>query len=242
VDDNKERLQKVMASCGVASRRKCEQIIEEGRVKVNDIVVTELGTKVSKKDKIVVDGVELSRQNLVYYALNKPTGYITAVSDKLGRRTVMDIIDPETKKTRIFPVGRLDYDTSGLLLLTNDGELAYRLTRSEKEVEKVYQVRVDGIIDQTAVTRLIRGVIIDGIKTKPAHVEVISFDKEHNSSLIQIGITEGRNRQVRKMCETVGYVVKKLKRLSFAGITLDGLSVGEYRELKPHEVKKLYSL
>ena len=152
MDDNKERLQKVMAACGVASRRKCEEIIKEGRVKVNDIVVTELGTKVSKNDKIVVDNVELSRQQHVYYALNKPTGYITAVSDKLGRRTVMDLIDPETKKTRIFPVGRLDYDTSGLLLLTNDGELSYRLTRSEKEVEKVYQVRVDGIINQTAVT------------------------------------------------------------------------------------------
>ncbi len=242
MDDNKERLQKVMAACGVASRRKCEEIIKEGRVKVNDIVVTELGTKVSKNDKIVVDNVELSRQQHVYYALNKPTGYITAVSDKLGRRTVMDLIDPETKKTRIFPVGRLDYDTSGLLLLTNDGELSYRLTRSEKEVEKVYQVRVDGIINQTAVTQLIRGVVIDGIKTKPAHVEVIDFDKEHNSSLIHIGITEGRNRQVRKMCETVGFEVKKLKRLSFAGITLDGLAVGEYRELKPHEIKKLYSL
>ncbi len=242
MDDNKERLQKVMAACGVASRRKCEEIIKEGRVKVNDIVVTELGTKVSKNDKIVVDNVELSRQQHVYYALNKPTGYITAVSDKLGRRTVMDLIDPETKKTRIFPVGRLDYDTSGLLLLTNDGELSYRLTRSEKEVEKIYQVRVDGIINQTAVTQLIRGVVIDGIKTKPAHVEVIDFDKEHNSSLIHIGITEGRNRQVRKMCETVGFEVKKLKRLSFAGITLDGLAVGEYRELKPHEIKKLYSL
>ncbi len=242
MDDNKERLQKVMASCGVASRRKCEEIIVAGRVKVNGQVVTELGTKVSKNDKIEVDNVELYRQAHVYYALNKPTGYITAVSDKLGRRTVMDLIDPETKKTRIFPVGRLDYDTSGLLLLTNDGELSFKLTRSEKEVEKIYQVRVDGIINQTAVTSLIRGVVIDGIKTKPAHVEVISFDKAHNSSLIQIGITEGRNRQVRKMCETVGFEVKKLKRLSFAGITLEGLAVGEYRELKPHEVKKLYSL
>ncbi len=242
MDDNKERLQKVMASCGVASRRKCEEYITAGRVKVNGNVVTELGTKVSKKDVIIVDGVELNRQTLVYYALNKPTGYLTAVSDKLGRRTVMDLIDPETKKTRIFPVGRLDYDTSGLLLLTNDGNLSYNLTRSEKEVEKIYQVRVDGIINQTAVTNLIKGVVIEGVKTKPAKVEVISFDKKNNSSLIQIGITEGRNRQVRKMCKEVGFEVKKLKRLSFAGITLDGLSVGEYRELKPHEIKILYSL
>ena len=242
MDDNKERLQKVMASCGVASRRKCEEYITSGRVKVNGVVVTELGTKVSKKDVIVVDGVELNRQTLVYYVMNKPTGYLTAVSDKLGRRTVMDLIDPETKKTRIFPIGRLDYDTSGLLLLTNDGNLSYNLTRSEKEVEKVYQVRVDGIINQTAVTSLIRGVVIEGVKTKPARVEVISFDKKNNSSLIHIGITEGRNRQVRKMCKEVGFEVKKLKRLSFAGITLDGLSVGEYRELKPHEIKILYSL
>jgi len=219
-----------------------EEYILEGRVMVNGEVVTELGTKVSKKDQIVVDGVELNRQSLVYYAMNKPTGYLTAVTDKLGRRTVMDLIDPETKKTRIFPVGRLDYDTSGLLLLTNDGNLSYKLTRSEKEVEKVYQVRVDGIINQTAVTSLIRGVVIEGIKTKPARVEVISFDKKNNSSLIHIGITEGRNRQVRKMCKEVGFEVKKLKRLSFAGITLDGLSVGEYRELKPHEIKILYSL
>jgi 23S rRNA pseudouridine2605 synthase len=242
VDDNKERLQKVMASCGVASRRKCEEYITAGRVKVNGVVVTELGTKVSKNDVIHVDGVELSQNELVYYALNKPTGYITAVSDKLGRRTVMDLIDPETKKTRIFPIGRLDYDTSGLLLLTNDGDLSYRLTRSEKEVEKVYQVRVDGIINQTAVTSLMRGVMIDGKKTKPAKVEIISMDSKNKSTLITIGITEGRNRQVRKMCEEVGFPVKKLKRLSFGGVTLEGLSVGEYRALKPHEIKKLFSL
>ncbi len=242
VDDNKERLQKVMASCGVSSRRKCEEIITSGRVKVNGQIVTELGTKVSKKDVIEVDGKILERQLLVYYVLNKPTGYLTAVSDKLGRRTVMDLIDNETKKTRIFPVGRLDYDTSGVLLLTNDGELSYKLTRSEKEVEKKYQVRVDGIIDQDAVTKLIKGVVIDGVKTKRAQVEVISFDKKNNSSLIMLTITEGRNRQVRKMCEAIGYEVKKLKRVSFGGIGLDGLSVGEYRMLKPHEVKKLYGL
>ena len=148
MDDNKERLQKVMASCGVASRRKCEEYITAGRVKVNGNVVTELGTKVSKKDIIVVDGEELNRQTLVYYALNKPTGYLTAVSDKLGRRTVMDLIDPETKKTRIFPVGRLDYDTSGLLLLTNDGNLSYNLTRSEKEVEKILDNQLKELSDR----------------------------------------------------------------------------------------------
>ena len=239
MDDNRERLQKVMASCGVASRRKCEDIISAGRVKVNDVVVTELGTKVSRNDKIEVDGILLSRQQHVYYALNKPTGYITAVSDNLGRRTVMDLIDSETKKTRIFPIGRLDYDTSGLLLLTNDGELSYKLTRSEKEVEKVYQVRVDGIINQSAVTALIRGIVLDGIKTKPARVEIISFDKEHNSSLIHIGITEGRNRQVRKMCEAVGKKVLSLHRSKIGDINVKDLKLGSWRHLKKSEIENL---
>ncbi len=242
MDDNKERLQKVMAACGVASRRKCEELISAKRVKVNGSIVTELGTKVSKKDIIEVDGKLISRQELVYYVMNKPTGYLTTVSDDRGRRTIMDLIDPETKKTRIFPIGRLDYDTSGVLLLTNDGDLSYRLTRSQKEVAKTYQVRVNGIIDQNAVTKLIKGIMIDGVMTKRAIVDVISFDKKNNSSLISISITEGRNRQVRKMCEAVGFEVKKLKRVSFGGITLEGLGVGEYRELKPHEIKILYSL
>ena len=242
MNDNKERLQKVMAACGVASRRKCEEIILAGRVKVNGVKVTELGTKVGKKDVISVDGKDLFKQQHVYYVLYKPTGYLTAVTDKLGRRTVMDLIDPETKKTRIFPVGRLDYDTSGVLLLTNDGDLSYKLTKSAKEIEKVYQVRINGIITQEAVTKLIRGVMIDGKMTKRAKLEVLDLDKKNQSSLIMLTITEGRNRQVRKMCEAVGYEVKKLKRVSFGGVNLDGLSVGEYRELKPHEIKVLYSL
>ena len=242
VNDNRERLQKVMAACGVASRRKCEEIITHGRVKVNGKVVTELGTTVGKNDQILVEGKELIKEQLVYYVLYKPTGYLTTVSDDLGRRTVMDLIDPETKKTRIFPIGRLDYDTSGVLLLTNDGDLSYRLTRSAKEIEKTYQVRVNGIINQDAVTKLMKGVMIDGVMTKRAKVEVVSFDKANNSSLIMLTITEGRNRQVRKMCEAIGYDVKKLKRVSFGGVTLEGLSVGEYRMLKPHEIKKLYSL
>ena len=243
VDDNKERLQKVMASCGIASRRKCEEIITQGRVYINGTKVTELGTKVSKKDVIVVDGKELARESLVYYVLYKPTGYLTAVTDNLGRRTVMDLIAPELKKQyRIFPIGRLDYDTSGVLLLTNDGDISYRLTRSAKEIEKSYQVRVDGIIDQTAVNKLMRGIEIDSVMTKRASVEIVSFDRKNKSSLIILTITEGRNRQVRKMCESIGFPVKKLKRVSFGGITLDGLSVGEYRPLKPHEIKVLYSL
>lgn len=243
MDDNKERLQKVMASSGVASRRKCEEIILAGKVKVNGKTVKELGTKVSKKDIVTVDGNEISREELVYFVMYKPTGYLTTVSDDLNRRKVLDLISNEIlKQYRIFPVGRLDYDTSGVLLLTNDGDLSYRLTRSAKEIEKIYQVRIDGIIDQTGVNKLVRGVMIDGVMTKRAKVEVLSFDKKNNSSLIVLTITEGKNRQVRKMCEAIGYPVKKLKRISFGGITLDGLSVGEYRMLKPHEIKVLYGL
>ncbi|MDE5867390.1 MAG: rRNA pseudouridine synthase [Anaeroplasmataceae bacterium] len=232
-----------MAASGVASRRKCEEIISLGLVKVNGKVVTELGTKVSKKDLVEVDGKPLQKESLVYYVLYKPTGYLTAVSDKLGRRIVMDLIAPELlKQVRLFPIGRLDYDTSGVLLLTNDGTLSYRLTRSAKEIEKVYQVRIDGLIDQKAVNQLMKGILLDGVLTKRAKVEVLSLDKKNNSSLLLLTITEGRNRQVRRMCEAIGYPVKKLKRVSFGGVTLDGLSVGAYRMLKPHEVKVLYGL
>ncbi len=243
MDDNKERLQKVMAASGVASRRKCEEIIQAGRVKVNGEIVTELGTKISKKDIVEVDGKALSRESLVYFLLYKPTGYLTAVSDKLGRRVVMDLLPQDLKKQyRLFPIGRLDYDTSGVLLITNDGDLSYRLTRSAKEIEKTYQVRVDGIIDQKAVNQLMKGILLDGKLTKRAKVEIVSFDKKNNSTLILLTITEGRNRQVRRMCESIGYPVKKLKRVSFGGVTLDGLSVGELRALRPHEIKVLYSL
>ena len=242
MDDNKERLQKVLASSGVASRRKCEEIILEGRVAVNGEIVTVPGTRVSPKDSITVDGKEIHKEELVYYVLNKPTGYLTTVTDPRGRRTVMDLIEPEDKKKRIFPIGRLDYDTSGVLLFTNDGNLSYRLTRSNKEIAKTYHARLDGIIDQAAVTKLIKGVMIDGVMTKRASIEILDIDKKNTSTLISLTITEGRNRQVRKMCETVGFPVKKLKRVAFGNITLEGLTVGAYRPLKPHEIKKLYSL
>ncbi len=237
-----ERLQKVMAACGVASRRACEEIILAKRVKVNGEIISTLGVKVSKKDLIELDGKPLLREEKVYYILHKPTGYLTTVKDSLDRRIVMDLLSPETKEKRVFPVGRLDYDTSGALLITNDGELSYRLTRSNKNVEKTYQVRVEGILTQGAVTRLMKGVEIDGILTKRAKIENVNFDREHSSTLFWLTITEGRNRQVRKMCEIVGFPVKKLKRISFAGITIEGLKEGEYRPLKPHEIKKLYSL
>lgn len=237
-----ERLQKVMAQAGIASRRACEEIILQGRVKVNGKTVKELGTKVGKKDTISVDGKPLTKEDKVYFVLNKPTGYMTTVNDDLGRRTVLDLFEREDLNNRIYPVGRLDYDTSGVLIFTNDGDLAYKLTRSSRAVEKTYRVRVAGKVTQTAIIKLMKGVVIDGEKTKRAKVDVISIDTVNNSSLLVITITEGKNRQVRKMCEMIGHDVKKLKRISFAGITLDDLPEGTYRPLKPHEIKKLHSL
>jgi 23S rRNA pseudouridine2605 synthase len=244
VDPNApERLQKFMAECGVASRRKCEELILNGKVMVNGEVVKVLGTKVSKKDLVVVDGHPLVKEEKVYYALYKPVGYLTANSDDRDRKTIMDLILPQDlKKQRIYHVGRLDYDTSGLLLLTNDGELANKLLKSDNFVSKTYVARVKGIFNEAAMIKLTRGVVIEGIKTKRAKVEIISTDKKNNSSLVRVTITEGRNRQIRKMFETVGYEVKHLKREEFAGITLEGLVEGSYRPLSIHEIKVLYGI
>ncbi len=244
VDPNApERLQKFMAECGIASRRKCEELILAGRVRVNDEIVKELGTKVGKKDSVYVDNKLILKEEKVYYALYKPVGYLTAVSDDRGRKTIMDLILPEDlKKQRIYHVGRLDYDTSGLLLLTNDGELANRLLKSDNFVSKTYVARIKGIFNYASLEKLTRGVFIEGIKTKPAKVELISIDKTNNSSLVRITISEGRNRQIRKMFEVVGYEVKHLKREVFAGITLDGLVEGSYRPLTIHEIKVLYGI
>lgn len=235
-----ERLQKVMATCGVASRRKSEEIILAGRVAVNGEIVTELGYKVSRNAKITVDGKPIVREEKVYFALYKPTGYITTLSDEFDRRTVMDLFSEADKANRIFPIGRLDYDTSGILLFTNDGELAFNLTNSSKEVTKEYLARVEGIITQGELVALMKGVVIDKVKTKPAEVFVENIDKVNQSTLLRIKITEGRNRQVRKMCEAVHHPVKKLKRVSFAGIGIDGLREGEYRPLKIHEIRTLF--
>ena len=178
----------------------------------------------------------------MYYVLYKPVGYVTTVSDEFDRKTVLDLILPQDLNNRIFPVGRLDYDTSGVLLLTNDGTLSNQLLKSDNNVEKSYLARVQGIMTVGPMLKLQKGVIIDGKKTKRAYCEIVSVDKAHNSSLVRLKISEGRNRQVRKMFETVGFPVKHLKRESFAGITLEGLIEGSYRPLSIHEVKVLYSI
>ncbi len=230
------RLQKYLALCSVASRRASEDIILSGRVSVNGKTVTELGTKVSDGDTVCVDGKEIRLDNKkVYIMLNKPAGCVTTVSDDRGRATVMEYVAdiPE----RIYPVGRLDYNTEGLIFFTNDGDLAYSLTHPKYEKIKVYEVLVKGIVLHGAVDRLMRGVYIDGKKTAPAQAEVI--EHRRNTSLVRICIHEGRNRQIRKMCDAVGHSVIALRRVAVDGIELGNLEVGKWRHLTRTEVERL---
>lgn len=230
-----ERLQKVMAHAGVASRRKSEDIITQGRVKVNGEVVTELGTRVEPDDLIEVDGKAISQEKKVYILLNKPAGYITTVDDPRGRKTVLDLIDGV--RQRIYPAGRLDYDTSGLLLLTNDGELTYTLTHPSHMIEKTYRVEVKAHPGPEKLGRLEKGIELEDGLTAPAVVEKISRKK--NSTIFNLTIHEGRNRQVRRMCEHIGYPVIKLKRIKIGFLKINGLSEGEWRFLNEREVKGL---
>ncbi len=235
-----ERLQKVIAERGYCSRRKAEELITLGKVYVNGNRVVELGTKVSSSDSIVVEGVSLdNNKNYEYYLLYKPRGVISASSDDRGRKTVVDLIDTNA---RIYPIGRLDYDTTGILLLTNDGELANKLMKPNSEIDKVYIVKVEGILSGYDIKRLRSGIDIDGKKTSRAKVKLKSISKEKNTCLVEIVIHEGRNRQIKKMIEAVGKKVLKLKRERYAFLDLMGLKVGEYRRLSNKEVSVLYSL
>ena len=236
-----ERLQKVLAHANVASRRKSEKLILEKRVKVNGKVITELGFKVNRNDQITVDNKPIQMAKPVYFLLNKPTGYISSVKDEKGRKTVMDLIEEEDKHIRLYPVGRLDYDTAGLLLLTNDGELTNQLTHPKFHIEKEYLVRVDAILIRKKIIELRKGVTIDqGYFAKPKEVRLIELNKDHQSTLLSITLTEGKNKQVRKMIEALGYKVKKLTRVRYDFLTLEGVKRGSYRPLKVHEIKKLY--
>ncbi len=232
-----ERLQKVIAHAGVASRRKAEQLILEGKVTVNDKVVKELGTKVSAKDKIEVEGVQLQNEKKVYYVLHKPRGYICSVSDEHDRRTVMEFFEDISE--RVYPVGRLDYDTSGVLLMTNDGEFANHMIHPKGEIDKVYLARVKGIVDPRELRQLAKGVDIDGYKTRPAQASIVSIDKKNDSSLVRLTIHEGKYHQVKRMFDAIGYPVKKLRRERFGIIDVVGLAAGDARALTPHEVKTL---
>lgn len=237
-----ERLQKVLAHSNVASRRKAEMMIADGRVKVNGQIVTEMGFKVSEKDDIIVDGKLISRAKKRYFLLNKPTGYISTTLDEKGRKTVIDLLGEELKDERLYPVGRLDSDSAGLILLTNDGELAHILAHPSHGVEKEYIVRVKGIMIRKQIIKLRQGLTIDsGEFAKPKYVSLISLDKEHQSTLLSIVLTEGKNREVRKLIEALGYNVKNLTRIRYDFLTLNGVERGSYRPLKVHEVKKLYA-
>ncbi len=233
------RLQKFLAECGVASRRKSEQIILDGRVTVNNNKVTELGVKVNDVEDIIkVDNVVVSKKkDNIYIMLHKPEGYITSVKDQFDRVTVLDLIDLEE---RVFPVGRLDYETSGLLILTNDGELTYKLTHPKHEVKKVYIAKVIGSPSNKSLEQFENGLYIDGYKT--AKAEVVKVNSEENYTSLKITITEGKNRQVRKMCEKIGHRVVNLKRISTGNLKLGDLKKGDYRSLTIDEINYLYSL
>lgn len=232
-----ERLQKVIAHAGFASRRKAEQLILEGKVKVNGKVVTELGVKVSSSDRVEVDGIPVEKEEPVYFVLYKPTGVISSVNDDKGRKSVTDFL-PEVKQ-RIYPIGRLDYDTAGLILLTNDGEFANLLMHPRNEIDKVYVAKVKGIPLKERLRSLEKGILLEDGKTAPARVKMLSVDKRKQTAIIEITIHEGRNRQVRRMFEAIGHPVMKLKRERYAFLTLKGMKAGEARELTPHEVKQL---
>lgn len=235
-----ERLQKVIAQSGVTSRRKAEQLIIDGKVKVNGEIVTELGTKVSDKDKVLVNNEPISKEIKEYYILNKPRGYITTTSDEYARKTVLDLIPTST---RIYPVGRLDYDTTGLLILTNDGEFANILMHPSNNIEKVYVAKLKGILKKEEIEQLKNGVEIEeNIIVSATKVKLKKVDSKTNTCMVQINICEGKNHQVKKMFSKVGFEVLKLKREKEGFFDLKNLQSGEYRKLTPKEVKKVYSL
>jgi pseudouridine synthase len=231
------RLNKYLAQAGIASRREADRLIEQGRVKVNGRVTTELGTKVDEeKDHVEVNGrtVRVSKRK-VYVLLNKPAGYLVTMNDPLGRPTIRKLL--AGLPPGVVPVGRLDLDSEGLLLLTNDGELAFRLTHPRYEVPKTYVVRVDGPADPETLARLRRGVVLDGVKAAPD--KVVALESGTGHSQLRIELHEGRKREIRRMMEAVGHRVSRLRRTAFAGLSLKGTAPGEWRALTPREVSSL---
>lgn len=234
------RLQKFLAEAGVASRRKSEEIILASRVRVNGEIVNTLGTKIDdEKDIVTLDGKEVKLQNkAVYIMLNKPVGCVTTVTDQFGRKTVMDYL--KNVNERVYPVGRLDYDTSGLLLLTNDGDLTHRLTHPSHNIDKNYIALVKGVPNEKALESFRKGLVIDGCKTAEAKISVLS--SKDNKALLDIKIHEGRNRQVRKMCEAIGNPVIKLKRIAIGNLKLGDLKEGSFRYLSDSEIEYLKNI
>lgn len=232
-----ERLQKVIAESGYTSRRKAEELITKGKVSVNGVVVRELGTKVKSKDEIIVEGNLIGRQDKVYFLLNKPREVISASIDDKGRKTVVDIIETDA---RIFPVGRLDYDTTGLLILTNDGELTNILTHPKSKVPKTYLAKLDRILEMEDYFAIKTGVLIDGRKVKVSHIKIKKKDKKNGTCFVELTIHEGRNHIVRRLFEHLGYDVVKLTRTYYGPLGLGTLLSGEYRTLTRSEINDLY--
>ena len=233
-----ERLQKYLADCGIASRRKCEQFILDGKVKVNGEIITTLGTKVGDSDIVKFNDREVKKvEEKVYILLNKPIGYVTTSKDQFGRDTVLDLVK---ENKRIVPVGRLDMYTSGALILTNDGSFVNRLTHPKNEINKTYNVTVVGIVSKQELKRLEEGIVIDeDYKTKPAKVKILKIDEEKNISRLQITIHEGKNRQVRKMCKAIDKKVLALHRSKIGSIDVKNLKIGEWRYLTKKELEAL---
>ena len=236
------RINKYIALCGVASRRKAEELILAGKVKINDNIVTELSYQVDEENDVVkVDDKIIKEENiLVYILLNKPEGYITTVKDQFDRESVLDLVTDI--KERVYPIGRLDYETSGLLLLTNDGDLTYKLTHPKHEVDKTYVARVKGKLTPDEIKMFKSGLKIEDYVTAPAKLKVIRYDEKTNVSLLEIKIHEGKNRQVRKMCKAINHPVLRLKRTAMGKIRIGECEIGKYRYLTEDEVKYLKSI
>ncbi|MBO5409092.1 MAG: rRNA pseudouridine synthase [Clostridia bacterium] len=233
------RIQKYIAEAGICSRRKAEELIEKGLVKVNGETLSEFGYQVQENDRVEVDGQEICGfEKKVYYMMNKPVGYVTTVKDQFDRPCVMDFIGEDIKE-RIYPAGRLDYHTEGLLILSNDGEFVNTITHPKNEIEKKYIAVVNGIVKEENIEKLKRGVMVDKKKTAPAKVFLSEIFKD--KCVVEITIREGRNRQVRKMFEAVGHHVIELKRVQIGPLELGNLKLGRIRKLNPNEVQALMS-
>lgn len=235
-----ERLQKLIAEAGYCSRRKAEELIKKGKVTLNGKIVTELGTKATFGDEIIIEGNLIEYQEKEYYLFYKPRGVVCTTKDDKGRKTVLDYFDEVTK--RIYPVGRLDYDTTGLLLLTNDGAFANLMMHPKNKIDKFYVAKVKGIVTGDEVKTLKKGIKIDNKKIYPSRVKLKKLDKKNKTSIIEITIHDGINHEVKRLMEAVGHEVIKLKREAFAFLTLGNLKSGEKRALTSKEVKRLYNI
>ncbi|MCL2555786.1 MAG: rRNA pseudouridine synthase [Firmicutes bacterium] len=233
------RINKYLASCGISSRRKSEELVVSGKVKINGRIIKDLSYLVKKTDLVTVDNKKVFlNEKHVYLMLNKPKGFVSTTNDDLGRKTVLDLA-PAFRDTRLFPIGRLDYETEGLLLLTTDGDLANKLMHPSHQISKTYVAKIEGEITEEEIKKLESGIVIDGIKTKKSKIRLAGFDTEKKISRLEVIISEGRNRQVRKMFDALNKEVIFLKRTAIGSLQLGGVTRGTYRELNAKEIASL---